>query len=109
MRKYRVAIIGSGNIGTDLLVKAKRSPYLDCVAFVGRSRNSSGMAKAMSLGVPYSDQSIQFIVDHADEIDLVFDATSAKDHKVHAPILRKLGIKTIDLTPAKVGPMSVRR
>lgn len=107
MRKYRVAVLGSGNIGTDLLVKAKRSPYLDCVAFIGHSRNSSGMAKAMSLGVPYSDQSIQYIIDHAKGIELVFDATSAKGHKLHAPILRELGIKAIDLTPAKVGRMSV--
>ncbi|MBF0272890.1 MAG: acetaldehyde dehydrogenase (acetylating) [Magnetococcales bacterium] len=107
MKKYRVAIIGSGNIGTDLLVKVKRSSLLDCVAFVGRSRTSPGMAKAMSLGVHCSDRSIQYIIDHAPNIDLVFDATSAKDHKTHAPILRKLGIRVIDLTPAKVGPMSV--
>ncbi len=107
MKKYRVAIIGSGNIGTDLLVKVLRSRYLDCVALVGRSRNSHGMAKAMSLGVRYSDQSIQYIIDRAKEIDLVFDATSAKDHMNHAPILKSLGIRTIDLTPAKIGPMSV--
>lgn len=107
MGKYRVAILGSGNIGTDLLVKTQRSPLLECVAFVGRSRNSAGMAKAMSLSVPYSDQSIQYIVDHAKEIDLVFDATSARDHKVHAPILKELGIRAIDLTPAKLGTMAV--
>lgn len=107
MKKYRVAIIGSGNIGTDLLVKVQRSRYLDCVAFVGRSRNSQGMAKAMTLGVRYSDQSIQYIIDHVKEIDLVFDATSAKDHMIHAPILKELGMRVIDLTPAKFGPMSV--
>lgn len=107
MGKYRIAILGSGNIGTDLMIKTQRSPYLECVAFVGRSRNSAGMAKAVSLGVPYSDQSIQYIVDHAYEIDLVFDATSARDHKVHAPILKDLGIRAIDLTPAKIGPMAV--
>lgn len=107
MKKYRVAILGTGNIGTDLMVKAVRSPYLDCVAFVGRSRNTVGLAKAIELGVRYSDRSINFIRDHAEEIDLVFDATSAKDHKLHAPILRELGLRVIDLTPAKVGPMAI--
>lgn len=107
MKKFRIAILGSGNIGTDLLIKAQRSQYLQCVAFVGRSRNSPGLAKAMSLGVPFSDKSVQYIVDHAAEIDLVFDATSARDHVVHAPILKGLGLRVIDLTPAKLGPMSV--
>jgi acetaldehyde dehydrogenase len=65
------------------------------------------MAKAMSLGVPYSDQSIQYIIDHARDIDLVFDATSARDHKNHAPVLKELGIRAIDLTPAKLGAMAV--
>jgi acetaldehyde dehydrogenase len=107
MKKYRVAILGSGNIGTDLLVKAMRSPYLEPVAFVGRSFSSQGMSKANSLGVPCSDQSIKFFQDKAGAIDLVFDATSAKDHLVHAPVFKSLGMRVIDLTPAKVGPMCV--
>jgi len=107
MNKYRVAILGSGNIGTDLLVKAMRSEFLECVAFVGRSYSSQGMLKARALGVTCSDRSIQYLEEHHAEIDLVFDATSAKDHQVHAPILEALGIRVIDLTPAKVGPMCV--
>ena len=107
MRKYRVAILGSGNIGTDLLVKVIRSSYLEAVAFVGRSHSSQGMLKASSLGVPCSDQSIKYFEGKAPSIDLVFDATSAKDHTVHAPIFKRLGIRAIDLTPAKVGPMCV--
>jgi acetaldehyde dehydrogenase (acetylating) len=107
MNKFRVVIIGSGNIGTDLLIKVQRSRRLRCMAFVGRNRTSQGMAKALELGVPYSDQSIQYIVDHADDIDLVFDATSAKDHLIHAPVLKGLDIPVIDLTPARVGPMAV--
>jgi acetaldehyde dehydrogenase (acetylating) len=107
MNKCRVAIIGSGNIGTDLLVKSTRSPLLRCVAFVGRNLNSPGMAKAMNLGVLCSGQSIQHIIDNADKIDLVFDATSARDHIKHAPILKKLGLRTIDMTPAKIGSMAV--
>jgi len=104
---FRVAVLGSGNIGTDLLVKIQRSKYLQCVAFIGRSINSQGMNKAISLGINCSDKSISYIEEHSDEIDLVFDATSAKDHQAHAPILLKHGIRTIDLTPAKVGKMSV--
>lgn len=107
MKKYRIAILGSGNIGTDLLVKVLRSQKLTCVAFVGRSFTSPGMAKARTLGVPCSDKSIAYIQEHADDIDLVFDATSAKDHAIHAPILQGLGIRVIDLTPAKIGPMCI--
>jgi len=65
------------------------------------------MAKARILGVPCSDKSIAYIQEHADDIDLVFDATSAKDHAIHAPILKGLGIRVIDLTPAKIGPMCI--
>ena len=56
MRKMKVAILGSGNIGTDLLVKVLRSPCLECALFIGRNLSSPGMAKAASLGVPISDQ-----------------------------------------------------
>ncbi len=105
MKKYSVAILGSGNIGTDLLIKIKRSSYLDCVAFIGREFSSPGMSKAQSVGVLCSDKSINYIKENPDLIDLVFDATSAKDHYIHAPILKNLGIKAIDLTPARVGKM----
>jgi acetaldehyde dehydrogenase (acetylating) len=105
--KYRVAIIGSGNIGTDLLIKVMRSPHLECTAFIGRSYSSRGMVKATALGVTCSDRSIQYVAENPDKIDLVFDATSAKDHLEHAPVLKALGKKAIDLTPAKVGPMCV--
>lgn len=107
MKKYRVAILGSGNIGTDLLVKTMRSEYLECIAFIGRSYTSQGMQKARSMDVACSDKSIQYVQDNHSVIDLVFDATSAKDHQMHAPILKSLGIRAIDLTPAKVGPMCV--
>lgn len=107
MGAFRVAILGSGNIGTDLLIKVIRSPLLNCVAFIGRHHNSPGMARARSLNIPCSDGSINYICEHSRDIDLVFDATSAKDHLVHAPILQDLGIRVIDLTPAKVGPLCV--
>ena len=106
-RKYRVAILGSGNIGTDLLIKIERSSNLECVAFIGRSLSSHGMSIALKLGAKVSDQSVQFIVDNAEKIDLVFDATSAKDHASHAIIFKNIGVRCIDLTPAKIGPMCI--
>lgn len=106
-KKLKVAIIGSGNIGTDLLIKVLRSPVLECSAFIGRSLSSAGMLKALSLGVPVSAEGIHYIVQHPDCCDLVFDATSAKAHFEHAPILKQLNKRVIDLTPAKVGLMSV--
>jgi len=105
--KYRVAILGSGNIGTDLLFKVQRSNALECIAFIGRSLSSQGMSTAIKLGAKVSDQSIQYVVDNAEKIDLVFDATSAKDHASHAVILKNIGVKCIDLTPANIGPMCI--
>lgn len=106
-KPYKVAILGTGNIGTDLLLKIQRSERMECVAFVGRSTSSAGMAKARSLNVFCSDQSIDFFSHTDKKIDLVFDATSARDHILHAPVLRNLGIRAIDLTPAKVGPICI--
>src|ERR1035441_4716533 len=105
--KLKVAILGTGNIGTDLLVKVMRSELLDCRLFAGRNLASPGMLKANQLGVPVSAQSIQAIVDHRAELELVFDAASAQDHFRHAPILRELGLLAVDLTPSKVGKMCV--
>jgi acetaldehyde dehydrogenase (acetylating) len=106
-RKLKVAIIGSGNIGTDLLIKVLRSPYLECGVFISRNLSSAGMLKALSFGIPVSAEGIDYIVNNPDCCDLVFDATSAKSHLEHAPILRKLNKHVIDLTPAKIGLMSV--
>ncbi len=105
--RLRVAILGSGNIGTDLLIKVLRSPHLDCALFIGRRLGSPGMAKAMSLGVRVSDQGIDAIIREPDCCDLVFDATSAEDHKRHWPVLDRLGKIAIDLTPSRVGAMCV--
>jgi acetaldehyde dehydrogenase len=107
MKKLRVAILGSGNIGTDLLIKVQRSNYLECVYFIGRNKTSPGIQKALSLGVRTSDESILAIEKSPDEIDLVFDATSAKDAVVHWNVLKKLGKIVIDLTPAKLGILCV--
>ncbi|MDH4274697.1 MAG: acetaldehyde dehydrogenase (acetylating) [Gammaproteobacteria bacterium] len=107
MRKMKVAILGSGNIGTDLLIKVMRSKYLECGAFIGRSLSSPGMVKAASLKVIVSAEGIDYIEKYPDCCELVFDATSAKSHAIHQPIISKLGKRVIDMTPAKLGLMSV--
>jgi acetaldehyde dehydrogenase (acetylating) len=107
MRKVKVAILGSGNIGTDLLVKIQRSELIECGAFVGRNLASAGLAKAQQMGVPVSSESIGYLERNPECCEIVFDATSAKYHLEHAPILERLGKIAIDLTPAKVGIMCV--
>lgn len=106
-RKLGVAILGTGNIGTDLLVKVLRSPELDCRLFAGRNLASPGMTKASLLNVPVSARGVAAIFDRKEELSLVFDATSAQDHLKHAPLLAEMGIVAVDLTPAKVGRMCV--
>lgn len=105
MKKLKTAILGSGNIGTDLLVKVLRSPHLECTAFIGRNLTSPGMSKAVKLGVTVSDESIGYLERNPGSCDLVFDATSAADHQRHAPTFKRLGMLAVDLTPAQVGTM----
>ncbi len=106
-RKTRVAILGTGNIGTDLLIKAMRSDLLECTLFVGRNFRSDGMQKASNLGVNVSDRGLDGIVAQADNVDIVFDATSAAAHFEHWPVLQRLGKTVIDMTPAKIGELCV--
>jgi acetaldehyde dehydrogenase (acetylating) len=106
-KKLKVAILGSGNIGTDLLVKTMRSPYIECSLFIGRHLGTPGMNKANSMGIKVSDLSIDAIERNPDCCDLVFDATSAMDHNRHWPILQKLNKKVIDMTPSGIGEMCV--
>jgi acetaldehyde dehydrogenase (acetylating) len=107
IKKINVAILGTGNIGTDLLIKVIRSDYLQCSLFVGRNLQSKGMSKAIKLGVTVSDQSVNILKDNPDLYDLVFDATSAIQHINHARVFKDLGKTVIDLTPAKVGVLCV--
>jgi acetaldehyde dehydrogenase len=102
-KKVKVGIIGTGNIGCDLLVKIARSNILDCSIFAGHNPDSDGIKFAQSLGVPTTFDSIRYIEEHPDCCDIVFDATSAKIHLYHAPILARLSKFAIDLTPARVG------
>lgn len=107
MPKLPIVILGTGNIGTDLLLKVMRSPVLECRLFAGRNLASPGMTKASMLNVPVSAKGLESILDLKNEISLVFDATSAEDHLRHAPLFEKAGIVAVDLTPAKVGQMCV--
>lgn len=105
--KVKVGIIGTGNIGTDILLKLKRSEILECNMFAGRNPDSAGIKIAKEMGIPTSVDSIKAIQDSPDCCDIVFDATSASVHRINAPILRELGKFAIDLTPAHVGKMCV--
>jgi acetaldehyde dehydrogenase len=103
----RCAIIGSGNIGTDLMIKLMRSQTLDLVALIGIDPDSDGLARAKALGVQAPHTGIDWIRDRPADVDLVFDATSAYVHVRNAAVLAELGIAAIDLTPAARGPKVV--
>ncbi|HEY9483318.1 MAG TPA: acetaldehyde dehydrogenase (acetylating) [Micromonosporaceae bacterium] len=103
----RVAIIGTGNVGTDLLCKVMASPSLYCTMFAGRRESSAGIALARSRGVRTSAAGIDGVLGALDDIDLVFDATSAVDAQRHWATLGPLGVPVIDLTPANLGKLCV--
>ncbi|CAN5227560.1 acetaldehyde dehydrogenase (acetylating) [soil metagenome] len=110
MNKAKVAIIGSGNIGTDLMIKIMRlSDVLEMGAFVGIDPDSDGLKRAERLGVPITAGGIDGLValpGFAD-IAIVFDATSAGAHKHHNEVLQRHGKIVIDLTPAAIGPFTI--
>ena len=106
----RVAVIGSGNIGTDLMIKVLRtSEILEMGAMVGIDPASDGLARAGRLGVPTTHEGVEGLVRMPgfDDIAIVFDATSAGAHKHNAAVLSPLGKRLIDLTPAAIGPYVV--
>ena len=108
--KLKCAVIGSGNIGTDLMIKAMRtSEIVEVIAMVGIDPESDGLARAKRMGVATTSEGIEGLVvmDEFAEIDLVFDATSAGAHAHHDKILREHGKQILDLTPAAIGPYVV--
>lgn len=108
--KAKVAIIGSGNIGTDLLIKIKRlSAVLEIVAMVGIDPESDGLQRAARLGVVAIPDGIDGLVAMPgfEDIEIVFDATSAGAHRRHDEVLQSYGKTVIDLTPAAIGPFVV--
>ncbi len=109
MNKINVALIGSGNIGTDLMVKALRSTQLAPVWMVGIDPASDGLERARAAGLRTTAEGIDGLIPHLvrDRIRIAFDATSAYVHHEHARRLREQGVAVIDLTPAAVGPYCI--
>ncbi len=105
--RSKVAIIGSGNIGTDLMIKVLRHGHnVEMAAMVGIDPASDGLARARRLGVATTDGGLDGLLQLPgfDEIGIVFDATSAQAHARHNAVLQRHGVRVIDLTPAALGP-----
>lgn len=109
MKKIRCAVIGPGNIGTDLLYKLSRSPALEPVWMVGIDPTSEGLARAREMGMKVTDRGVDGLLPHVieDGIQIAFDATSAYVHAENSRKLNALGVLMIDLTPAAIGPYCV--
>lgn len=102
--KVKVGIIGTGNIGSDLMVKLTRSDLLELTAVMGVDPTSRGMQHAKKLGLHVFENGVDGLVDQPDLVDIVFDATSAKAHLHNADVVKQLGKQMLDLTPAAIGP-----
>lgn len=108
-QKIKCAVIGPGNIGTDLLYKLMRSPVLEPVWMVGVDATSEGLQRAREKGLKTTDQGVDGLLPHvlADGVQIAFDATSAYVHAENSRKLTVLGVLVIDLTPAAIGPFCV--
>lgn len=104
--KLRTAIIGPGNIGIDLMMKIARSEHLELVMMAGIVPDSYGLKLAAERGIKTTLEGVQGILKE-ENLDVVFDATGARAHQMHAPLLKEAGVFAIDLTPAAVGPYCV--
>ena len=109
MKKIKCALIGSGNIGTDLIYKIQRSKVLEPVWMVGIDAGSEGLARARHMGMKTTADGVDGLLPYVqqDEIQIAFDATSAYVHAENSRKLNELGVMMIDLTPAAIGPLCV--
>ncbi|MCC6076687.1 acetaldehyde dehydrogenase (acetylating) [Pseudomonas sp. GCM10022188] len=109
MKKIRCALIGSGNIGTDLIYKIQRSEVLEPVWMVGIDPESEGLARARAMGLKTTAEGVDGLLPHVleDNIQIAFDATSAYVHAENSRKLNARGVLMIDLTPAAIGPLCV--
>ncbi|MEB2353406.1 MAG: acetaldehyde dehydrogenase (acetylating) [Burkholderiaceae bacterium] len=109
MKKIRCALIGSGNIGTDLLAKLRRSRVIEPVWMVGIDAASDGLVRAREMGLKTSAEGVDGLLPHvaADGVQIAFDATSAYAHAENSRKLNAVGVMMIDLTPAAIGPYCV--
>jgi len=105
--KIKVGIIGSGNIGTDLLMKTLKSDIIETTAFVGRRESSDGIKKAIDRGIVTSTDGIDFFRKNPNICDVVFDCTNAFSAIENNEVFSYQGIKIVDLTPSKIGDMCV--
>lgn len=108
-KKLKAAIIGPGNIGTDLLMKAMRSHWIEPVWMVGVDPTSEGLKRARDFGIKTTDQGVDGILSQIveDDIRIAFDATSAYVHAENSKKLNALGVIMVDLTPAAIGPFCI--
>jgi acetaldehyde/propanal dehydrogenase len=109
MKKIKCALIGPGNIGTDLLAKLQRSPVLEPVWMVGIDSSSDGLKRAREMGIKTTADGVDGLLPQvlADGVQIAFDATSAYVHAENSRKLNELGVLMIDLTPAAIGPYCV--
>ncbi|AXF57197.1 acetaldehyde dehydrogenase (acetylating) [Salicibibacter kimchii] len=107
MGKAKVGIIGSGNIGSDLMIKLKNSESLELTTMMGIDATSRGMQHAKKLELQTFDNGADGLLENPELVDIIFDATSAGAHIHNAEIAKKLGKQMIDLTPAAIGPFIV--
>jgi acetaldehyde/propanal dehydrogenase len=107
--KINAALIGSGNIGTDLMIKALRSDLINPMWMVGIDPESDGLSKAREHGLKTTHEGVAGLLDHLepDQVRIVFDATSAHVHAENNARLQEKGVKVIDLTPAAIGPFCI--